>query len=161
MKIRKSLIVGAVALTAAMAGGGVALATWSASGSGTGSALAATAQQVTINAVALNSSSASLFPGGPAGSVYFTVTNPNPYPVKITNIAWGTPVSNNSTACASSLISVDPSAPTSGFNLTVAGNATSGQIQVNSVLDLSFNATDACQGIGFSVPVTISGQQLP
>jgi len=161
MKIRKSFAAGAAAVTAAMIGGGVAFATWSASGSGTGSALAYTAQTVTINAVALTSSAASLFPGGPAGNVYFTVTNPNPYPIKITGISWGIPTSNNPTACASSLISLDSSAPTSGFNLQISANGTSTALQVNSVLDLSSSATDTCQGNGFSVPVTVTGQQLP
>lgn len=161
MRIKKPVIAGAVAGAAVLVGGGVALAAWSASGSGTGSALAYSAQTVTINAVALNNSQASLFPGGPAGSVFFTVTNPNPYPLKITSITWGTPVSNNTTACPSSVISVDSNAPTSGFNLTVPANLTSGMIQVNSVLDLALSATDSCQGIGFSVPLTVSGQQLP
>src|SRR5579864_6066996 len=100
MRAKKFVIGGAAALAAVLAGGGVAFATWSASGSGTGSALAYTAQPVTVNAVALTSSAASLYPGGPAGNVYFTVTNPNPYAIKITNIAWGTPVSGNPTACS-------------------------------------------------------------
>jgi len=160
MKAKKFILSGAIA-GAILAGSGVAFATWTASGTGSGSALANTAQTVTINAVALSNSAASLFPGGPAGTVYFTVTNPNPYPIKITNIAWGTPTSNNPTACASSTISVDASAPTSGFAITVAASGTSGTIQVNSVLDLSSAATDACQGNGFSVPVTVTGQQLP
>jgi len=160
MKARK-FVVGGVAAAAALIGGGVAWATWTASGSGTGSALAYTAQTVTLNAVALNSSSASLFPGGPAGNVYFTVTNPNPYPIKITNIAWGTPTSANPSACANSVISVDAGAPTSGFNITVAANGTSAAVQVNSVLDLSSSATDACQGNAFNVPLTVTGQQLP
>lgn len=161
MKIRKSFVAGAGAVTAAVIGGGVAFATWTASGSGTGSAVAYTAQTVTINAVALSSSAVSLFPGGPAGNVYFTVTNPNPYPVKITNIVWGTPTSNNPTACANSVISLDSGAPTSGFSQQVAANATSTAIQVNGVLDLSSAATDGCQGNSFSVPITVTGQQLP
>lgn len=140
---------------------GVAVAVWSASGSGTGSALAYTAQSVTVNAVALTSSASSLFPGGPAGNVYFTVTNPNPYAIKITNVAWGTPVSTNPSACPSSVISVDPSAPTSGLNLTVPANGTSAAVQVNSVLDLSSTASDGCQGNEFTVPVTVTGQQVP
>ena len=159
---RKKLIIGGMAAGAvALVGGVVAFATWSASGSGTGSAVAYTAQTVTVNAVALSSSSASLFPGGPAGNVYFTVTNPNPYGIKITNIAWGTPVSANPSACPSSVISVDSLAPTSGFSITVPASGTSPSVQVNAVLDLSSSATDACQGNSFNVPVTVTGQQLP
>jgi hypothetical protein len=161
MKARKFVIGGVAAVTAALIGGGVAFASWSASGSGTGSALADTEQTVTVNAVALPASSASLYPGGPAGNVYFTVTNPNPYAIKITNITWGTPVSGNPSACASSMISVDPGAPTSGLNLQVPANGTSPEIQVNAVLDLSASAGDSCQGNGFTVPVTVSGQQIP
>lgn len=161
MRIRKSLVAGAAVVAAALIGGGVAYATWSTTGSGTGSALADTAQPVTVSAVALSSSTASLYPGGPAGNVYFTISNPNPYPIKITGIAWGTPTSSDPTACASSLISVDSGAPTSGLNLQVAANTTSAAFEVNSVLDLSSSAADACQGNGFSVPVTLSGQQVP
>jgi len=161
MRTKKLVVAGASVVAAAILGGGVAVATWSASGSGTGSALADTAQTVTINAVALSSSAASLFPGGPAGNVYFTVTNPNPYAVKITNIAWGTPTSSDPAACPSSVISVDPSAPTTGLSLTVPANGTSSAVQVNAVLDLSSSATDACQGNGFDVPVTVTGQQVP
>lgn len=161
MKARKLLIGGAAVVAAALLGGGVALATWSASGSGTGSALAYTEQTVTVNAVALTSTSASLYPGGPAGNVYFTVTNPNPYEVKITNIAWGTPTSSDPTACPSSVISVDSGAPTSGLDLVIPADGTSPAVQVNSVLDLSSSATDACQGNLFDVPVTVSGQQVP
>src|ERR1700733_13926281 len=101
---RKVLLRGiAGAVVAIAVSAGVAVALWSASGSGTGSALAYTAQPVTVNSLALSSSSASLFPGGPAGNVYFTVQNPNPYPIKLTSIAWGTPVSTNPAACASSV----------------------------------------------------------
>jgi hypothetical protein len=161
MKTRKFFIGGVAAVAAVLVGSGVAFATWSASGSGTGSALSYSEQTVTLNTVALTSSQASLYPGGPAGNVYFTVTNPNPYAIKITNIAWGTPVSANPSACPSSVISVDANAPTSGLSLTVPANGTSSAVEVNAVLDLSSSATDTCQGSGFNVPITVSGQQVP
>lgn len=161
MKIRKALVTGTVVGSVASISAGVAFALWSAGGSGSGTALAVVAQPVTVNAVALSSSAASLFPGGPAGNVYFSVTNPNPYPIKITSITWGTPTSANPTACSNAMISVDSGAPTSGFNLTIGANGTSTVSQINSVLDLSANAPDGCEGNEFLVPITVSGQQLP
>lgn len=160
MKARKLVIAGAAVVAAVLMGGGLAFAYWSATGSGSGSALADTAQPVTVNTVALTSTSASLYPGGPAGNVYFTVTNPNPYPIKITNITWGTPTSSNPTACSSALISVDPGAPTTGLDITVGANGTSTPVEVSAVLDLSSSATAGCQGNSFSVPITASGQQV-
>jgi hypothetical protein len=71
------------------------------------------------------------------------------------------PVSANPSACASSVISVDPGAPTSGLSLTVPANGTSAATQVNAVLDLSSSALDTCQGNAFTVPITVTGQQLP
>ena len=47
------------------------------------------------------------------------------------------------------------------FSFTIPANATSAVIQVNGVLDLSSSASDACQGNGFNVAMTITGQQLP
>ncbi|MGO9557456.1 MAG: hypothetical protein ACLPQS_06330 [Acidimicrobiales bacterium] len=161
MRKRRIFIGGAAVVAAVLVGSGVAFATWSASGSGTGSALAYTEQTVTVNAVALSSSAASLYPGGPAGNVYFTVTNPNPYSIKITNITWGTPTSGDPTACPNSVISVDASAPTSGLSITIPANGTSPTVEVNAVLDLSSAASDACQGNGFNVPITATGQQVP
>jgi hypothetical protein len=119
-----------------------------------------TEQTVTLNAVALSSSAASLYPGGPAGNVYFTVTNPNPYAIEITGVTWGTPVSNDPSACPSSVISIASGASTTGLDLSVPADGTSSAIEVNSVLDLSSSATDACQGNAFSVPLTVTGEQV-
>jgi hypothetical protein len=161
MKGRKFVIAGAAAAAAAVIGGGVAFAMWTAGGSGSGSAIAYVAQPVTLNAVALSNSAASLFPGGPAGSVYLQIVNPNPYPVEITTAAWGTPVSTNPTSCANSMIAVDANAPTSGLNWTIPANGTGPVTQVLNVLDLSTAAGNGCQGNGFLAPVTLGGQQLP
>jgi hypothetical protein len=155
----KRWTVGAAALTAAVGTGvGVSYASWSAQGTGAGGGGALTAQKLVVTAVSPSGSGDSLYPGGPAGWVYFTVQNPNPYAVNITGLSWGTPVSNNPTACPSSLISVDANAPTS-LSVPVAASTTSGALQINNVLDLSKSAPDGCQGVTFTVPVTVTGAQ--
>ena len=157
-RVRKLTIAAAASLTVVGAGTGIAYATWSASGSGAGAGAAITAQNLVITAVTPSGSGASLYPGGPAGWVYFTVQNPNPYPVTLTGLSWGTPVSTNPTACPSYNISLDPNTPTS-LSVPVAANSTSGALQINNVLDLAHGAPDGCQGVAFTVPVTATGAQ--
>ena len=157
MKIRNRWFAAGVAL-ASLAGGGIAYAAWSASGSGSGSGRSLTAQTLTVNAVTPGAAAAALYPGGPAGWVYFSITNPNPYSITITHLSWGTPVSSDTANCPSANISVDPSAPTS-INVPVPANGTSGAFQVFNVLDLSHAAPDGCQGVVFNVPLTVTGTQ--
>jgi hypothetical protein len=159
MKFKKKLLLGLAATTAALvAGAGVAFATWSASGTGTGTGAAKTAQPLVVSAVSVGSSGASLYPGGPAGWVYFTVQNPNPYAITLTGLSWGTPTSSNPTSCPSANISLDANAPTT-LSVSVGANTTSGALQINGVLDLAHSAPDGCQGVSFNVPVTVTGAQ--
>jgi hypothetical protein len=142
-----------VAITA-----GVVLAVWSANGSGSGGGAATIAQGLTVTAVTPSGVNASLYPGGPAGPVQFTVGNPNPYNVTLTHLSWGTPTSNNPTACPNANITLDPSAPTSASISIPAGNTTA-VTTVNNVLDLAHSAPDGCQGVSFTVPITVTGTQ--
>jgi hypothetical protein len=158
MKIKKRWFAAGVAAVSLALGGGIAYAAWSASGAGSGAARALTAQGLTINAVAPGGTGASLYPGGPAGWVYFSITNPNPYSISITHLSWGTPVSADTANCPSSNISLDAGAPTS-VSLPVPANGTSGAFQVFGVLDMSHSAPDGCQGVVFNVPVTVTGTQ--
>src|SRR5215831_8028263 len=96
----------ACALTA-----GIAYAVWTVGGSGSGSGAATIAQSLVVTQLTPSGAAATLYPGGPAGSVYFTVQNPNPFAVTITGLSWGTPTSNNPTSCPSANISLDPNAP--------------------------------------------------
>lgn len=159
MKITKKVVIITTATMAATGlGTGIALAAWTATGSGSGSGAATVAQSLTVTAVTPSGAAAVLYPGGPAGQVYFTIHNPNPYAVTITGLQWGTPVSTNTTACPSADISVDAGAPTT-VSIPVAANTTSGAEQVNGVLDLSHAAPDGCQGVAFDIPVTVTGTQ--
>lgn len=157
MKGKRVLISLGVLIASAVVAG-VAFAVWTASGSGTGDALATVAKPITVSTVALSSTAASLYPGGPPGNVYMNINNPNPYAVTITGASWGVPTSTNPTTCANSNISVDPSASTGPFSIPVPANGTTVE-EIPSVLDLAHSAPDGCQGVGFNVPVTLTGTQ--
>ena len=156
---KRLLFSGLSAATAMLVTAGIAFAVWSASGSGSGAGAATVAQSLTVTAITPSGAAASLYPGGPAGQVYFTVANPNPYAVTITGLQWGTPVSTNVTACASSNISLDANAPTT-VSISIPANAPAGTAyQINGVLDLAHSAPNGCQGVAFDIPVTVTGSQ--
>jgi hypothetical protein len=159
VRIKKGFVALAAAVAAVGMGGGIAFAVWSATGSGQGGAAATVAQGVTITATTPTGSAATLYPGGPPSSVYFTASNPNPYSVVITNITWGTPVSLNTTACPSANITVDTNAPKTGLSIVIPPNPQTGGFSIPAVLDLSHAALDGCQGVGFNVSMTVSGTQ--
>jgi hypothetical protein len=157
---RKKLL---ISVTGAAAGivlsAGIAAAVWSASGSGNAGAAATVAQGLTVTAVTPTGANANLYPGGPAGSVAFSVANPNPYAVTITGFAWGTPSSNTTSTCPNTNISVDTNAPKTP-NISIPANDTAGLTIVEpGVLDLAHSAPDGCQGATFNVPLTITGIQ--
>jgi hypothetical protein len=159
MRLTKTkVILAAVAITVAVAGGGVAFAIWNASGTGSGTGAAAVASSLTITPVFPTGAQANIYPGGPAGAVYFTVDNPNPFPVTLTSVAYGTPFSTNTTSCPSANISVDTGAPTT-LSISVPANTTTGTESISGVLDLAHAAPNGCQGVGFSVALTVTGTQ--
>lgn len=160
MRTKTIFIATAATVAAVGLGTGIAVAAWSASGTGTGTGAALTAQSLSVTAVSgIGASGESLYPGGPAGWVYMNIRNPNPYAITVTGLQWGTPTSANTTSCPNSDISLDPSAPTSGFNISIGAGATLSAVQVNGVLDLSHAAPDGCQGVDFNIPVTVTGVQ--
>ncbi len=159
MRIRKLAIAAAITVAAAGAGTGVAFGVWTVPGAGNGSGAATVANGLTITASTPTGNAATLYPGGPAGAVYFQVANPNPFAVTITGLTWGTPISNITTACPSSNISLDPNAPTT-VSISIPANATAGTAyQINGVLDLAHAAPNGCQGASFNIPVTVQATQ--
>jgi hypothetical protein len=158
MRYKKMFIGVATATAAVTVGAGVAFAAWSASGSGSGSGAATVAQSLVVTPVTPAGANASIYPGGPAGPVFFNIQNPNPYAVTITGLSWGTPTSTNVSTCASTNISLDAGAPTT-VSISVPAASTASNVQVNGVLDLTHAAGNGCQGVAFTVPVTVTGAQ--
>jgi hypothetical protein len=134
--------------------GGMAWAAWSAGGSGSGRSASLTAQTITVTAV---TGTADLYPGFQNGDVYFTLTNPNPYPVRFTDMVSGTVTSSDTTNCPSSNVTVDASA--SGLALDVGANATSATLSIADVVNMASNAPDGCQGKTFNIVLTLTGTQ--
>ena len=152
MKATRKVAVVAVAGLVLVAAG-TAYALWSSTGSGPGRAQALTAQTVTVTAA---TGTADLYPGFADGDVHFTLTNPNPYPVTFTSMAAGTITSSNQAACAASLLTVDPAA---GLSLAVGANATTGPQSIADVVTLDALAPDGCQGVAFTIQLTLTGAQ--
>jgi hypothetical protein len=159
MRFKKLLIMVGAPIAAAGIGVGVASAVWTVGGSGSGSGAATVANNLVVTAITPSGPGAVLYPGGPAGQVYFTVANPNPFAVTITGLTWGTPTSTNTTSCPSANISLDANAPTSA-SISIPANATAGTAyQINGVLDLAHAAPNGCQGVAFDIPVTVTATQ--
>jgi hypothetical protein len=153
------LILGITAATAAVGiGGGIASAVWSVSGTGSATGAADVSQSLVVTAITPGSSGDSLYPGGPAGFVYFTVRNPNPFPIDLTGFTWGTPTSSNTATCPSSNFSIDANAPLT-TDIPIAADTQSGAFQVFNVVDMAHSAPDGCQGVDVTVPLTVTGAE--
>lgn len=150
---RKRRLLGLVVIVGSVVVGGTAAALWSANAAGNGQARAATAQPIVVNAA---TGAADLYPGFTTGDVYFTLTNPNPYPVEFTAMVPGLVVSSNPTACPASNVSV---VGATALTLTAAANATSASRTIADVVSMASTAPDGCQGVTFTIAMTLTGTQ--
>ena len=151
-KLKQTLVVVGSA-GAAVAAAGTAYGLWTSSGAGSGRAQATTAQTITVTAA---TGTADLYPGFADGDVRFTLTNPNPYPVTFTSMSPGAITSSNQGACNASLVTVDPLA---GLSLAVGAGQTTGMQTIADVVTLDGTAPDGCQGVAFTIQLTLTGSQ--
>jgi hypothetical protein len=149
---KKLLIIGAV-LVIGTAIAGIAIGAWSVSGSGTGYAKASTASAVTLSDASA-STTADLYPGA-SGAVKLNVSNPNPFPVRITAVSGnGTITSDKGASCdASTGVSF---ANQSSLTLDLLANETNKVFTLAGAVSMSNASDNACQGAVFSVPVSVT-----
>ena len=136
----------------AVIGGTMAYALWSSTGTGSGNAKALSAQAITVTAA---TGAADLYPGFTQGDVFFTVTNTNPYAVTFTGMTAGTVVSGDPTNCPASNVTV--ANPT--ISVAVAAGATNASKSIADVVTMVSGAPDGCQGVTFTIPLTLTGSQ--
>jgi hypothetical protein len=144
-----------VVAIAALVVSGVLYAAWSTTGSGNGYAKAGTASALTIGDASA-STTADLYPGG-TGAVKLKVTNPNPFPVRITTVAkqtGGTITSDKGAACnASTGVTFTDQ---TGLALDVAAGATS-TFTLSGAVSMTNASDNTCQGAIFTIPVDVTG----
>lgn len=151
MNRRKKIATLGAAVT--LIGGGAAFAAWSASGTGPGQARALTAQSITVTSA---TATADLYPGFTNGDVSFSLANPNPYPVTLTSMTAGSITSSNAAACPASNVSVTSA---TGLTLAVGAGATVSGQTIADVVSMASGAPDGCQGVTFTISLTLSGTQ--
>jgi hypothetical protein len=145
----------AVGLAVAVAGSGAAYAAWSSSGAGNAAAVAGTAQAPTTSAVSGGAfTSGLLYPGG-SGDVKLTVSNPNPYPVRVTSVAGNGAVtaSGGTGSCATTGVSFTGTTLSTNNGVAAGGSAT---FTLPGAATMSTGSDDGCQGALFTIPVTVT-----
>ncbi|MDP9222338.1 MAG: hypothetical protein M3P18_00500 [Actinomycetota bacterium] len=151
---RKSLVTSGLALGAVFVG--VAFAAWTVTGSGSGSAksIGGSSSTITTDATA---AVADLYPGYTAGTVYFKVDNPNPYPVRFTAMTAGAVTSSDQTNCPASNVTA---ADKTGLTIDVPANTTTAVSRtVTNAVSMSSAAPDGCKSQTFTIGMTLSGTQ--
>lgn len=154
--VKKRWLAAIAAVATVATGAMIARAAWSANTSGNGEAVALTAQAITLSPNATGAPS--LYPGGPAATIFFTASNPNPYAVNFTAASYGTPFSTNSVACASANVSVATTAPAT-VSVSLPAGASNVSLSIPGVLQLAHSAPDGCQAVGFLVSVQLTGSE--
>ena len=131
----------------------VAFAAWTTNGSGDGYARAQSAQALTTVDVSA-STTATLYPGA-TGDLRLRIDNPNPYPVRVTQVNGnGTITSDQGAACdASTGVSY---ANQTGLTLDIPANDAATFTLAGSV-SMSNASDTTCQGAVFTVPVSLVG----
>jgi hypothetical protein len=129
-----------------------AYAAWTTNGSGTASAKAGTSTPLTTSAVAVTTGL--LYPNGPAGDVKITINNPNPYPVRVTQVAGNGAVTaaGGTGTCATTGVSFT----TQNGTYDVAANS-SATFTLSGAASMSSASEDGCQNATFTIPVALTG----
>ncbi len=132
--------------------GGTAYAYWAASGTGSGAAKAGVAQP--ISATAATVSTGFLYPGA-TGNVSITISNPNPFPVTVTDVIGNGAITSDKGALC------DASTGVTFNDLTLASLAVpalgSQTFRLTGAVLMDNSSHNTCQGAIFTIPVALVG----
>jgi camelysin-like metallo-endopeptidase len=151
--LRRMTVVVVTAVLAIIVGGGGAYAYFTGNGSGTGTATVGAPVNVTVAAA---TAANDLFPGLP-GTVKFTLKNTNSFTTNFTSVTGATVTSGNPSGCPASNIIV-ATLPLTISTITVTSGQTTGTQTISTLISMSSTAPNPCQGVAFTVALTLSGQ---
>ena len=154
MRKRVSRKLAVVTTAVAFAAVSLVYAAWTTNGTGSGYAQAGTAQALSTVDVSA-STSATLYPGGPAGDVSIRISNPNSYPVTVTGVAGNGAITADAghAGCTTTGVSFTDQ---TGLSISVPANGAT-TATLTGAASMSNASVNACQGATFAIPVTISG----
>ena len=148
-----AVLVGGMGL--ALMTGGTAYAYWTTTGTGTGQAAATTASAISASPATV---AGGLYPGatGVAGTV--TVSNPNPFPVKVTAAGFAAPTATGgSGTCTTTGVTFTPQSLTTPVTVPAKVGATNGTATLNFTAAMDNTSQTGCQGATFTSTVTLTG----
>ena len=150
---KRTALITAATAAATIAASGIAYAYWTTNGTGNATATAGNALGVT--AVAVPSSSGTLYPNNSVPTVV-NIANPNPFPVKVSRVvltASSAPtVSGGGAGCTAAASLVSLSSADSGVlasPVTLAANGGTGTVTVGSIA-MGLASHNDCQGATFA-----------
>lgn len=133
---------------------GIAIAGWTGPGQGEGYAKA-TRWQMLVTEDASARTVGDIYPGG-TGDLYFTWDNPNPFPVRITEIRAAGPfvVDPEHPECVNHGLNFNPQL---GLEYDIGLDSSAGIIITGGGLTMAPDSDDGCQGASFTLPVVARG----
>jgi hypothetical protein len=133
---------------------GLVYAAWTATGTGSGYAKAQNAQALTTVDVSATTP-ATLYPGAD-GNVVLRISNPNPYPVQVTDVTGNgtiTPDAGHAAGCTTTGVTFDDQ---TGQAINVPANGET-ETTLNNAAHMSNASSNGCQGATFTIPVSLTG----
>ena len=149
----------------ASAGVSAAYAAWSINGLGAAGAKAGTAVALTATTSTPSGASTDLLYPGLSNHLSVTITNPNPFSVRVASISLATQtaptsvVSPANVSCTTLTALVTTSAVSlTGLSIPIAANASATYVTTTSPVAMGLGSDDGCQGAAFTFPnATVTG----